>query len=46
MAKSKYKHFNPKEHKIESKIATVKTGHHCKCRKPESLEVTADSSQG
>ncbi len=27
---TKYKHFNPEEHKIESKIATVKTGHHCK----------------
>ena len=25
-----YKHFNPVEHKIESKIATVRTGHHCK----------------
>lgn len=25
-----YKHFNPEEHKIESKIATVKTGFHCK----------------
>ncbi len=30
MAKSKYQHFNPEKHKIESKIATVKTGHHCK----------------
>jgi len=30
MVKNKYKHFNPENHKIESKIATVKTGHHCK----------------
>lgn len=30
MTKNKYKHFNPVEHKIESKIATVKRGHHCK----------------
>ncbi len=26
----RYKHFNPEEHKIESKIATVRTSHHCK----------------
>ena len=25
-----YKHFNPEQHKIESKIATVRTSHHCK----------------
>ncbi|MBN2457760.1 IS200/IS605 family transposase, partial [Candidatus Woesearchaeota archaeon] len=30
MAKNKYKHFNPKTYKIESKIATVRTSHHCK----------------
>lgn len=27
---SKYPHFNPKEHNIESKIASVKTSFHCK----------------
>jgi len=27
---TKYKHFNPVKYKIESKIATVKTSHHCK----------------
>lgn len=27
---TKYKHFNPENYKIESKIATVKRGHHCK----------------
>ncbi len=26
----KYSHFNPEEHKIESKIAIVKSGRHCK----------------
>ena len=26
----RYKHFNPEEHEIESKIATVKSGIHCK----------------
>jgi len=26
----RYKHFNPVEHKIESKIASVKQGFHCK----------------
>jgi len=30
MVKTRFKHFNPKEHKIESKIATVRTSHHCK----------------
>ncbi len=30
MTKNIYKHFNPIEHKIESKIATVRTSHHCK----------------
>jgi putative transposase len=30
MVKNKYKHFNPETHKIESKIATVRRGHHCK----------------
>ena len=30
MTKNIYKHFNPVEHKIESKIATVRTSHHCK----------------
>jgi putative transposase len=30
MVKNKYKHFNPKTYKIESKIATVRTSHHCK----------------
>ncbi len=30
MVKNKYKHFNPEKYKIESKIATVKRGHHCK----------------
>jgi putative transposase len=28
--KNKYPHFNPVEHKIESKIATVRSSHHCK----------------
>ncbi len=27
---TKFKHFNPVKYKIESKIAVVKTGHHCK----------------
>lgn len=26
----RYAHFNPEVHKIESKIATVRTSHHCK----------------
>ena len=26
----RFKHFNPENYKIESKIAVVKTGHHCK----------------
>ncbi|MBD3164513.1 hypothetical protein GF323_04885 [Candidatus Woesearchaeota archaeon] len=30
MVKNKYQHFNPVEHKIASKIATVRTSHHCK----------------
>ncbi|MFH1320527.1 MAG: hypothetical protein ABII90_07735, partial [Bacteroidota bacterium] len=30
MLKHKYPHFNPEVHKIESKIATVQAGHHCK----------------
>ena len=30
MAEQQYKHFNPKEHQIETKIATVKSGHHTK----------------
>ena len=30
MTKHLYKHFNPEVHKIESKIATVRKGHHCK----------------
>jgi len=30
VAKDKYPHFNPTEHKIESKIATVRTTHHAK----------------
>ena len=30
MTKNLYKHFNPEVHKIESKIATVRAGHHCK----------------
>ena len=30
MTKKLYLHFNPKVHKIESKIATVRTSHHCK----------------
>ena len=30
MLKHKYTHFNPEAHKIESKIATVQKGHHCK----------------
>ncbi len=30
MTQHLYKHFNPEVHKIESKIATVRTGHHCK----------------
>ena len=30
MTKNLYKHFNPAEHRIESKIATVRTSHHCK----------------
>ena len=30
MTKNIYQHFNPEVHKIESKIATVRTSHHCK----------------
>ena len=30
MTKKLYSHFNPEVHKIESKIATVRTSHHCK----------------
>jgi len=30
MTKQRFKHFNPVTHKIESKIATVRTSHHCK----------------
>jgi len=30
MTKQIYPHFNPEVHKIESKIATVRTSHHCK----------------
>jgi putative transposase len=30
MVKTRFPHFNPEVHKIESKIATVRTGHHCK----------------
>jgi len=30
MTKNKYPHFNPEVYKIESKIATVRTSHHCK----------------
>ncbi len=30
MTKKLYPHFNPEVHKIESKIATVRTSHHCK----------------
>ncbi|MBL7055240.1 IS200/IS605 family transposase [Candidatus Woesearchaeota archaeon] len=30
MTKNKYPHFNPEVHKIESKIATVRTSYHCK----------------
>ena len=30
MVKTRFKHFNPEEHKIESKIATVRKSHHCK----------------
>ena len=30
MVKTRFKHFNPEVHKIESKIATVRTSHHCK----------------
>jgi len=30
MTKNIYPHFNPEVHKIESKIATVRTSHHCK----------------
>lgn len=30
MVKDRYPHFNPVEHKIESKIATVRTTHHVK----------------
>ena len=29
MTKKLYPHFNPEVHKIESKIATVRTSHHC-----------------
>ena len=31
MTKNRYPHFNPEVYKIESKIATVRTSHHCKC---------------
>ena len=30
MEKNKYKHFNPKTYNLESKIATVRSSHHCK----------------
>ena len=30
MVKNRFQHFNPEVHKIESKIATVRTSHHCK----------------
>jgi putative transposase len=30
MTKKLYPHFNPEVHKIKSKIATVRTSHHCK----------------
>jgi putative transposase len=30
VTKKLYPHFNPEVHKIESKIATVRTSHHCK----------------
>jgi len=30
MVKSRFAHFNPEEHKIETKIAVVKKGLHCK----------------
>ena len=30
MNKKLCRHFNPEVHKIESKIATVRTSHHCK----------------
>ncbi|KKN40566.1 hypothetical protein LCGC14_0732020 [marine sediment metagenome] len=30
MVKNRFAHFNPEEHKIESKIAVVKRGLHCK----------------
>ncbi len=30
MVKTRFSHFNPEKHKIESKIATVRTSHHCK----------------
>jgi putative transposase len=30
MVKTRFPHFNPEVHKIESKIATTRTGHHCK----------------
>ena len=30
MTKNIYQHFNPEVHKTESKIATVRTSHHCK----------------
>ncbi len=30
MVKTRFKHFNPETYKIESKIATVRTSHHCK----------------
>ncbi len=30
MAKNRFPHFNPEEHKIETKMASVKSGSHCK----------------
>ena len=30
MVKNEYKHFNPVEHNLDVKIATVRTGSHCK----------------
>ena len=37
MTKNIYQHFNPEVHKIESKIATVRTSHHCKYHRNQMI---------
>ena len=37
--KNEYKHFNPKKYDIDVKIATVRTGNHCKYIPPTNQNV-------